>query len=157
MKDAPAQPINRPHYKNVIATPHRMLQQSVECGTLISDLGPADAMILVRLDDATMSFHPCKDETLVCRGLIVTANRRWIAKRSRAGRLRRSYGVGLGRKVSALCGTIQYPVRYRTVITYLCYSREYSGLDPLSHRDCHASSANQSAMRQGGPTDRDIV
>ena len=59
-----------------IATPHRILQHRVECGTLIPAFGTTDALVLVGLDDqpATMLRHPCQDEPLILSGLIVTAD-----------------------------------------------------------------------------------
>ena len=76
VEDAAPKPIDRPDHQNVIATPHRILQHRVECGTLIPAFGTADALILVGLDDqpATMLCHPCQDEPLVLSGLIVTAD-----------------------------------------------------------------------------------
>ena len=62
--------------EEVKPSPHRVLEHLVECGPLIAALGATDPLILVGLHDlpATMSGNPVKNQPLIFRRLIVTAN-----------------------------------------------------------------------------------
>src|SRR5690349_12724040 len=47
VKNAPAEPVDRPDHQHIKAATNGVLEHLVECGTLISSLGATDALVFV--------------------------------------------------------------------------------------------------------------